>query len=488
MQINLSDCFPAPSMPDVMRGPLPKQKLFMDMSLDPAAAKYVAYYGGVGSGKSLILCITMLIQGILHGGEYVISRMYMPELKRTTYKNFLEICPPELIIDHKVALSEVHIRSVTGKPAIFYFVGLDEPDKLRSLNLSGAAIDEASQVSEESFLLLVNRLRNPKGLRKLLLAGNPAGHDWVYQYFVKKDFMKTEEAKAQFHMIVAPSTENTHLPSGYVESMLATYSDERIQREIMGSFDAFQGAVYPDFRRDVHVIKPFPLPKEWRRIVGIDHGYRNPSAWIWGAVDNDANLYIYREFYEREWLIEEIVLGKKAENLPGVLTLMGQEKMERAVIDPSTRAARSETGGQKLSDFDIYLKYLPDNFPLGLATNDVTAGLDRVKSYLKVDPRTKRPKLFMFDTCPNLIEEMSKYRYKELRAAQSGTTNEKEEPYKHDDHAVDALRYLIMTQPDPVVDQADKLRGIKLGSIQHQLFNELQVMKAPKTRADPFGD
>jgi hypothetical protein len=44
----------------------------------------MAYFGGVGSGKSLILCITMLIQGIMHGGEYVIARQYMPELKRTT--------------------------------------------------------------------------------------------------------------------------------------------------------------------------------------------------------------------------------------------------------------------------------------------------------------------------------------------------------------------------------------------------------------------
>jgi len=487
MQIDLNNCFPEPGRPGVPRGPLPKQKEFMDQSLLPGDPKYIAYFGGVGSGKSLILCITMLVQGIMHGGEYVIARQFMPELKRTTYKTFLEVCPPELIVDHKVALSEVHVRSVTGKPAIFYFVGLDEPDKLRSLNLSGFGIDEASQVSEESFLLLMNRLRNPRGLRKGLIVGNPAGHNWVYQYFVKQDFMKTPEAKKQFRLILAPSTENLHLPEGYVESMLSTYSQDRIQREIMGSFDAFEGAVYPEFRRDVHVIKPFPIPETWTRLVGIDHGYRNPAAWVWGAVDGDGNVYIYREFYQSEWLIEEIVNGHKQKKLPGVLEMMKGERIDRAFIDPSTRAARNERNGAKCSDWDLYLQYLPDNFPLSPANNDVTSGIDRVKSYLKVNERTKRPRIYVFDTCANLIEEMSKYRYKELRHNQVGTSNEKEEPYKFEDHAVDALRYLVISQPDPTRYAEDPMKDIKRGTLQEALYKDIRALKTPKRSSDPFG-
>lgn len=458
----------------------------MSAVMDAKGPKYVAYYGGVGSGKSLVLCITMLMQAVVHGGEYVISRQFMPELKRTTYKNFLEICPKELIIDHKVALAEVHLKSATGKPAIIYFVGLDEPDKLRSLNLSGFAIDEASQVSEEAFLLLMNRLRNPAGLRKGIIVGNPAGHDWAYHRFVKQDIFANESAKKEYRLVHAPSTENKHLPAGYVESMLQNYSEERIQREVMGSFDAFEGMVYPEFRRDLHVIQPFQIPANWTRVIGIDHGYRNPSAWVWGAVDQDNNLYIYREFYEKEWLIEEVIRGHKEKGKPGVLQLMKGEKIDQARIDPSTKAARNERDGRKISDFDIYQENLPSDFPLFTANNDVTAGIDRIKTYLKPDQRTGKPRLFVFSTCSNVIEEMTKYRYRELNPTQQGKQNEKEEPYKHDDHAMDALRYLVMSQPEPHIDPEDVWTTLKYNSLEGQLYRDLKAVKSPKPPGDPF--
>lgn len=478
--------------PGVKRGPLPKQQAYMNDVLDPKGPKYVAYFGGVGSGKSMILCITMLIQGILHGGEYVIARQFMPELKRTTYKTFLEICPKELIIDHKIALSEVHVRSASGKPAIFYFVGLDEPDKLRSLNLSGFGIDEASQVSEEAFLLLMNRLRNPTGLRKGIIVGNPAGHNWIYHRFVKQDLFKDEATKRDYRLIRAPSTENVHLPDGYVQTMLQNYSEERIQREIMGSFDAFEGMVYPEFRRDIHVVSPFKLPDNWTRVVGIDHGYRNPTAWVWGAVDNDGNIYIYREFYQKEWLIEEICTGHKQKNEPGVMQLMKvgdkYEKITDARIDPSTKAARNEKNGRKYSDFDIYQENLPSDFPLFIANNEVSPGIDRVKTFLKPDARTGKPRLYIFSTCSNLIEEMTKYRYRELSAAQIGRQNEKEDPYKHDDHAVDALRYLIMAQPEPNPIPEDIYTKIKYHSLEGSLHRNLEAIRNPSRNSDPFGD
>src|SRR5690606_9147808 len=152
-------------------------------------------------------------------------------------------------------------------------------------------IDESSQVSQEAFYLLQSRLRGAH-VRKIIQTTNPAGHDWQYQLFVKQDMFKSEETKKQFLLIRAPSTENEFLPEGYVESMLSTYSEERIQREVMAAFDSFEGAVYPEFRRDVHVIEGFQIPKHWPRFVGADHGFTNPTAWVWGAVDPDGNIYV----------------------------------------------------------------------------------------------------------------------------------------------------------------------------------------------------
>jgi PBSX family phage terminase large subunit len=493
--IDLSNLFPEAE--DGTRSPLPKQRLTMDLCLDPDGPSNIAYYGGFGSGKSLILCIVNILWGVLHGGEYVIARQFMPELRRTTYQVFKEILPPELLIEERVADAQFRIKSQKGE-AKFHFVGLDEPGKLDSLNLSGVSIDEASQTSEEAMLKLQGRLRNTKGLRKMLLVGNPKGHDFVYRYFIKQDcfqpfrnpvtkkLVTVEQQKRNYRMIVAPSTENKHLPPNYVASMLSTYSKERIERDIMGSFDAFQGQIYTEFSRNLHVIKPFRIPEEWTKFIGADHGYNNPAAFIWIACDYDGNLYAYREFYEREWHIDEIVKGNRRPGFEGkgIVELSKGEKLEGIWIDPSTKADRG-----KESDFSTYTDHLPGHISLLPANNSVSTGIDRVKQYLRVNERTGKPRLFIFETCSNLIDEIIKYKWAEQPPGSAATKNEKEDPVKKDDHACDALRYGLMSRPEEPkrADLTQKLRQASTlsGSVQRELHD---LKRGGKGYKDMWGE
>lgn len=464
--INLNDAFPLAD--DGTRGPLAKQSHFMNAAFDEKGPAYVLYSGGVGSGKTLIGCITVLTMAFLHSGDYLVCRLFNPELKLTTYKTFLEICPKELIAEHRVADQIVKIKSADGGISNVIFRGLEEPDKHRSLNLNAAYIDEASQVSEEAFTLLQSRLRG-KHYRKILCTTNPNGHSWLYRYWVKKDF-GNENAKRQFFSVHAPSTENVHLPDGYVRNMLDSWSEERIKREVMGSWDAFQGQIYTEFERGKHVIKPFVIPKEWTKFVGLDVGYRNPTCALWCAMDYDGNVYVYREFYHAEWIIEEIVKGRKDTGEPGLLAINDGDKIEGVWVDPSSKANRG-----KESDFTTYLEYLPKNWSLIPANNEVSTGIDRVKQLLKPDLRTGRSRLFIFDTCTNLIEQMAQYRYEELTPGQELNKNIKEAPVKKDDHAVDALRYAIMSRPEEpkLADLRTKQRqeSTLSGSVQRELHN-----------------
>lgn len=462
--INLNNCFPESSTG--LQGPLPKQQNFMNAAFDEKGPAYILYSGGVGSGKTLIGCITILTMAFLHSGDYLVCRLFNPELKLTTYKTFLEICPKELISEHRVADQIIKIKSVDGQISNIIFRGLEEPDKHRSLNLNAAYIDEASQVSEEAFTLLQSRLRG-KHYRKILCTTNPNGHSWLYRYWIKKDFGNAN-AKRQFFSVHAPSTENMHLPEGYVQNMLDSWSEERIKREVMGSWDAFAGQVYGEFERAKHVIKPFKIPPEWTKFIGLDHGYRNPTAAIWCAMDYDGTIYAYREFYKAEWIIEEIIKGRKDTGEAGLISLNSGEKIEGIWIDPSTKANRG-----KDSDFTTYLDYLPRDWALLPANNEVSNGIDRVKQALKLDERKKEPKLFIFDTCDNLIEQMAQYRYEELTPGQEMAKNIKESPVKKDDHAVDALRYAIMSRPEEpkLSDQKAKKRdqATLSGSVQREL-------------------
>lgn len=476
MILDLNRLFPPAA--DGTHNPLPKQAEFLKNVLDPKGPQYVAYYGGFGSGKSVVLCTAIITQAVLYGGEYTISRHFMPELRRTTMKTFLDMCPKELIIEVRSADAEVHLRSQAGK-AIVYFIGLDEPGKIDSMNLSGFAIDEASQTTEEALLKLQGRLRNPKGLRKGLLVGNPKGRDHIYRYFVSKLAIQ-ENSRSKYKMIVAPSTENIHLPDGYIEGMLGSYSKERIQRDIMGSFDSFEGMIYNDFDRTKHVVEPFTIPVNWTRVIGLDVGFTNPAAALFGAVDEDGSIWIYDEFYQREWLIEDIC--KK-----GILPKIGKSKISAIYIDPSAKAKRNQANGRAYSDFSTYLENLGDKVPLLPANNEVGAGIDRVKGYMRVQAKNGKPKLRIFSTCTNLIEEIGEYRWAELSASQEGTKNQKEEPRKYNDHACDALRYLVMSRPDLASKDATKAFDQGWPSATHQIQKELHGLKNPKPK-DPFND
>lgn len=475
--------------------PLPKQQQFMDLAGDPNGPKVIGYFGGVGSGKSVTLCGTILGQCVQYGGEWVISRLYMPELRRTTMKTFLEMIPPELLVEHRIADAEVKIKSISGKPATVYFVGLDEPTKLLSLNLSGAGIDEGSEVPEEAFLLLLNRLRNKNGLRKLLVVGNPRGHNWVYKYLVAKKNLKNPEA---YHMIHAPSTENKHLPDGYVQGMLDTYSPERIKRDVMGSFESFEGQVYTEYDRSLHVVRPFVIPNNWSRHIRIDHGFKNPASVGFYAISPDGDVYKYREIYVREWLISEIVNGnqklkKEGKEWRGISQFVGTNvsSYQTVKIDPSTKQRNGIKGE---SAYDEYVrnwnKDLPDAMPpIQLAKNDVVVGIDRVKQYLKPHPKSGKPSLFFFDTCVETLEEIGTYRYPELRPSEQGNKSEKENPVKIHDHAMDEMRYMVVDLPErykPLQDEIDRHKKYTAAEIRMQ--DEYQKLLQPKEGKDPFGD
>ena len=54
-----------------------------------------------------------------------------------------------------------------------------------------------------------------------------------------------------------------------------------------------------------------------------------------------------------------------------------------------------------------------------------------------------KPKLFIFANCVEMINEFKTYRW----APNTTGSGEKDEPEKENDHALDELRYLIMSRP-----------------------------------------
>ena len=145
----------------------------------------VAYVAGQGSGKSVVLCGTAILNAYAEpDGFSLIGRLNMPALESTTMKTFLEMMPEHLGEWNE---SKKLFKMSNGHEIIFKHLDMSDPkvsSHIRSMNLSAAYVDEATEISEDAYRTLLGRLRRKTTeLHKIRLASNPAGHDWVWRNF-----------------------------------------------------------------------------------------------------------------------------------------------------------------------------------------------------------------------------------------------------------------------------------------------------------------
>jgi hypothetical protein len=167
----------------------------------------------------------------------------------------------------------------------------------------------------------------------------------------------------------------------------------------------------------------------------MDHGFNNPTCWLWAAIDPDGRIIVYDEYY-----VSGKIVKHHAEEVHKIDERHGR-KPDYCVGDPSIRNIDPITGTS------VLLEYMDFGVPIVLGNNDQKAGINRVARYLTGN--NGRPQLYITKACPNLIRELGRLRWatwatKKLKADK----NRKEEQHKKDDHAADALRYLIASRPE----------------------------------------
>jgi hypothetical protein len=184
-----------------------------------------------------------------------------------------------------------------------------------------------------------------------------------------------------------------------------------VQQEYECLFTALEGLVYPDFEQAV--LDDWPADRRLagptgRLVGGIDFGWRNPFAAVWGVLDRDDVLWITGERYLRETPLHEHAAA---------LHKLGEVTW---YADPAGRTEIEELRASGLV--------------VRRGDNDIRPGIAAVAARL----RTGRLKVRR-DTCPNLIAEARLYRYP--TAAERALRGEN--PVDEHNHALGALRYLI---------------------------------------------
>jgi phage terminase large subunit len=435
---------PAPVEINITYRPLPKQADFHE---NPA--RYRLFAGGFGNGKTSAGCVEALALALEYPGcTGLIARKTRPELKATTMETFFrggqggpdtdfQGIPQELI--RKFNKTEMRLELING--SIIHFWPLDEPQKLSNINLGWFLIDQAEEVDEEMFMMLIGRLRQRNAPRKGLVLCNPSGHDWIWRRWV---YLKYPD----HGMVHAKTTDNPNLPADYIKALMA-YPEAWRKRFMEGSWDVFTGQIWPEFEPGVHTLNPLPLESWWEFVEGIDHGRRNPTAVLWAAFFEERGheyCFIIEEHYEAgkrvSYHADKILETRKQLVLTPIYTVIDASAAQR---DPNTERSVID------EYWDKGIHTIPSD-------RHKIARINRVAEWLRLDPDVPHPvtgetrpegypRLYIYKTCTELVEHVPGYKWKPQPPNKS--EDGPEEAQKKDDHDVDALGYILMTRPQP---------------------------------------
>ena len=222
--------------------------------------------------------------------------------------------------------------------------------------------------------------------------------------------------------------DNPYLSKKEIALLESTMDETTLQSRRFGRFAAREGLVYPEFDEGIHVIEPFDVPKDWQDNISIDPGLKNPLSAHWYAVDHDDNVYVVAEHYKAG---EDI--DYHARRIHEISSALGWKKdalgRVRALID-SAAGQRTLSSQKSVSELFYERGILVD----ARVEKEMFAGIARVKSYL--NRGNGQPDLYIFSCCTNLIRELKGYFW-----------GKGDHPEKKDDHALDELRYYLMSRP-----------------------------------------
>jgi hypothetical protein len=262
-------------------------------------------------------------------------------------------------------------------------------------------LDEAARVPDDMYRA-VRPMLAVSGGRMICLSTPYGKRGFFWEAWAKggEDWQRIE-VKAQAIPRITPE---------FLEEELRTLGPSYFRQEYECSFEALAGLVYPDFARCA-VDGPAPAG---RAVGGIDFGYRNPFAALWGVLDRDGVLWLTGEHYARQK-----PLSYHAGKLPRGVTWYA---------DPSGATERAEL---RCAGFTVLE-----------GRNALRAGIAAVAA--RLEGGTLK---VLRGRCPNLLAEAGLYRY--------GEEGDSETPRDEQNHALAALRYLVSRLDEHRMARAD---------------------------------
>jgi phage terminase large subunit len=390
--------------------------------------------GGAGTGKS----IALLSKAYLVAEKYPGARILLVRKTRKSMTESVLVTWESKVVPTSHPCLQGASRRIrqsydfpNGSSIVLGGMDSEHEAAVMSTDYDMILVFEATELSESDFENLTTRLRNGVvPYQQIIVDCNPS-HD--------KHWLKRRADAGRMTRLISRHEDNPLLyeDDGTVTaagrnylSKLEHLTGARRKRLLEGRWVAAEGVVYEEFDESLHVIDPFAIPKDWRRIRSIDFGFTNPFVAHWYAIDPDGRMYLYREVYGTkrivsDWANQYIKPLSDGESFEA--TVSDHDAEDRATLE---REGISTTAAHKA----------------------ISPGIEAVAARLRKAGDGK-PRLFIFRDCLmhrdpvlddaklpcSILEEFDAYVWPKTM---DGKAN-KEVPVKDNDHAMDTLRYSV---------------------------------------------
>jgi phage terminase large subunit len=415
----------------------------------------VCLYGGAGSGKSEAICQELIDRMINEEGiDILITRKAGPSLTASTYEMICRILGEYGYVegkDYQLNKTERTIRFPNGNT--MWFKALDDPEKIKSMNLNYVYIEEATEIDYKSYIQLTLRCRKrnkAKLANQTIISFNPVSpYHWTKTEIVDKADLKErtdyetgktiieKKRNVKPYIAVQHSTflDNPFVNYGEKMDKLKEEDDSFYKMYALGEFVKLGNLIYKKW--DTVKSMPWGVPPS---AMGLDFGWNHPTVLtaVWHLGGDE--LFIKEIVYEKHITTKDL-LELMEERIP-------KEWLGIPIYADSARPDQIE-------------EMQREGWPVEPAMKDVKAGIDIVKRFL----------LHIDENSIGLLAEIPDYKWKE----KDGRVLD--EPVKINDDGMDAIRYAVFSSEIAQYATAKTFSNSSLNKLAEQIrpsphFNE----------------
>lgn len=319
------------------------------------------------------------------------------------WQELKRICQP-IISKVNESRLEITVNTVNGGNSTIMLRGWESIETLRGQKFHFIVIDEiASMRNWQSNWQEVIRPTLTDYRGEALFISTPKGFNHFYDIY---NLQYKDEDYKSFNFT---TYDNPHVPHDEIEKAKKELTEDRFAQEYLADFRKTEGLVYKTFDRKRHVYSEKDIIVA-ETLCGIDWGWTNPAAILTIRKDRDDNYYVTDEWYKSQKTTEEII------------EVAASIKASKYYPDPAEPDRIEMARRAKLNVRDV--------------SKDIEAGISAVQELFKTD------RLFIHESCQNVIRELETYSYPDRKP----DNNENETPIKENDHAMDAMRYVLYMQ------------------------------------------